>query len=412
MTSTITCPYPVGTSLDEREQMTSLPIGAVIKERNGSNRWQVTAPGVFNRLRGGELLNTVYREYDFSLGYNEIESLPDGCVIQPPPLPTLKQFQWGFRQGSLFGAYSNSIRREYAEAVLTRLHIGPDAFEVGPQVLIKDPPTVTELPPGTVLFTGQPDFPASFGVFTVSKSREVVPVLGKIKTHGNYPLVIEQIPGGPTEPPDWWQAVGTEEDTEQIAEFKARAWRLGGAAKKRHSWCSTYESVMQGLGVTAESLRGVKSNGYGVGDRISTRAHIAALPVGSVIKWTHEEHSDWFCYYVRTADATNECMTRRAFGYRGDGVRLGQQASGTLMAIGLDGVGEFTDPLRVSLTIEPHFGGVLPAGTQFRFYENHAEQTYEWNADGRVFALGDNHPYRLRDYGANDTLYISKVVPS
>lgn len=175
----------------------------------------------------------------------------DGAEIislAPKQHETINQYKQRFRTVAIGGAYRHSIRVDDVERVLTKLEV--PQFEVCPGMVVASYDRSLVIPDGSLLRVGSDAAWSHMGLY-VRKDHAFNHVMG---WGGEwYDGVLIEVPGV-TEPAEWLAEPWDESMEEQIVEFRRRAWQFGGEAKRSHSWCSSYESVMTFAGITPMSL--------------------------------------------------------------------------------------------------------------------------------------------------------------
>ena len=299
----------VGEPIVTYEQMNEMPVGTVICEANNEDRaWRKMEDGFWHGIEG---TGGRHSPSSFSMdGYNKVREWP-GEAPPPPPPETLVQYQWKFRENALSGAHENGVSISATMEGLKMLGVS-EPFPLGPGVRIKTLDVSLGLPENTVVGKAacNPDHDRySLWVWRTGNWRALLGRSGLDRD-----VVIVEMPGV-TETPSWWTEVGDEDSAQQIAEFKAKCWRIGSRIKSQQSWCATYESVIARVGVTARSITASAHSGFGVGEVVGQR-NVARLPVNSLLLWTHALGS--WAIYRRDDSMDNQTKTRRIFGHRAE----------------------------------------------------------------------------------------------
>lgn len=278
-----------------------LPTGTVIAD--ATNTWTKLADGRWQQVGNGSR----WRATDFSMaGVNTIRSFPSGMDTFDAPMETVERVKWKFRVGALANAQSHGVAIRQVEEALAAMGAGPSDLPLGRGVRISDQQTKDSLPEGSVMYSGTPAQPSGFAVFA-KKGGQWVHVLGE-QTWMDNEATIESV-GRNRDRPEWLDREGDESDAQAIREFKAAAWRIGYQLKRSNSWCGTYEDIVHRLGVHESDLRAVRNAGMRADERI-TAEQAAALPVGSLLYWYHQDDSNRFALFERVAGATNQAGTR------------------------------------------------------------------------------------------------------
>jgi hypothetical protein len=315
----------VGDLIYTYDQMDEMPVGTVICETNNEGRaWEKRDDGFWHSTTG----TGTHTPQSFSMdGYNKVLTTP-GEAPPPPPPETLMQYQWKFRENAISGASENGVSMTATMEGLKMLGVS-EPFPLGPGVKIKALDTDLGIPENTV--AGKVNCTPDHDRYTlwVWRSGNWRPLFGRSGLDRD--IVIVEMPGV-TETPAWWTEVGNEETEQQVADFKAHAWRIGKRIKQSQSWCSTYEHVVARVGVTASSVRASTAGGFAVGETIGQR-DASRLPVGSLLLYTHELGS--WAIYRREDPVDNMTRTRRMYGHRAENMpALGHyQALMTVLAM-------------------------------------------------------------------------------
>ena len=240
--------------LMSREDLDFMPVGAVVVCPQG-RRWVKRHPisQGWRREEQGDGRGTS----QLSVDYNHLVSIPDAEEAGPE---TLAQFKRRFATHVITGARNARVSLGPVYEALAKLGV-----EAGGRAVVGHPVNrSTPVPDGTVAVYGDPSHP-DFSVFTYNQG-QWRGVLGKY-THiddvGSATVVTvgKSVDAEDPEPTDHEDAL--------IAEFKAKVWAEGWAVKQRVGWCSTFETVMAGIGITGGAV-GPDLSGYpscGPGDR-------------------------------------------------------------------------------------------------------------------------------------------------
>lgn len=296
----------VGTVLRSPGDFDRLPIGTVITPNNNVNQEYV------KRVDGWYYDDRHYPVSDFSMGYNTVKSIPRGKSVT---WESLAQWQYRFRDNAFVAAESAGVSPSTVVEAMNELGIGDDYFPLGRGVMIGSQHDKERLPVGAQIAVGQPQTITAFGLFVKSRNGWVH-LLGDVnRPDGHRTLVVS----GPEAA--WAVTPGTEAEQQELANFKARAWRVGWRVKLAHRWCESYEQYMGRIGLTEDALQGTTHGGIAVGERVGT-ALANVLPAGSVLRWQHNTDPQTWTWYIRDDDATNRSRTRALFGHRRDGAPL------------------------------------------------------------------------------------------
>ncbi len=339
----------VGAPLNTARDFDRLPVGAVIgPPRSRDETYEKRPDGWWSNL---------YGQYtslaDFTMdGHNVVLSLPKGVKVWE----SLMQWQFRYRDNAYMSADSAGVSRRTVADALNELGIGDDYFPLGKGVRVGNEYDKGRLPVGTMGQRGEPEHINDFGLFV--KNRDGwLQILGDCNGHQNHRLLV--LTGDEVE---WATKPGTEADQPLLANFKARAWRVGWKVKKRNRWCESYETYMARAGLTEDALTEAVHEGIRVGERVNAE-QARTLPVGSILRWSSRVNPETtFSWYVRTDATSNAAGTRAIFGRRRDGGALRNSASvmevvhianeDALMDVRVENINDLQD--------------ILPIGTRLR----------------------------------------------
>lgn len=314
----------VGDTITSVMDLAALPIGTVIgpQSDSGGERYRKSDPTHFTRVREyGTNRPLDFTNFDLN-GYNAVISYPEGYVPAERVPESVQEYKWRFREYMLNARDRHGVSNS---AVLTGLRLlGCDdaVMPLGAGLPIFAHRDVNRLVPGSLVYTGDPNVVDSFQVWQKTDTGS-----GWLLLLGDNPRA-ERSPdpanqgivtiaagsdGNPVtyDPPAWLASV-TDED---IDTFKAKAWMVGMKTKAQEQWCPTAEAVLAGMGVTIDSLRAHKVNGFGRGDTV-TPTQAFHLPVGTVFSYTTDRKK---VLYQRVEDAPVRYGTRRVMAWRIDG---------------------------------------------------------------------------------------------
>lgn len=158
---------------------------------------------------------------------------------------TLEQFQWQFRDTSLWAvdAHSPAGGLPAVMRVLEALNIYDLPFGEG--VSFRNNYDMRNLRTGTVVTQGDPTDIGRYRVYRMFDGRPQL-LLGRQRTGHSLFTVHE---GSGLARPAWLDVEPDPEEPVRINSWKQVAWKAGFAAKERHDWCPTFERVMEGLGI-------------------------------------------------------------------------------------------------------------------------------------------------------------------
>jgi hypothetical protein len=355
----------VGDRINEVAQLDDLPVGSVMGERNGSRQYEKQADGFWHDTVHGQ----AYRSTQFSMGYNQIMSLPDGWTTVPKPPLSVEQFAWRYRDGALQQALDHGVSVPAVEEALAKMGAGRKDFPIGPGVRLRNKVDMENLPEDTIVYVGSPETPSNLGVW-VKRNGRWVHILGE-RAQLSTPFTIDTFNGDRT-PVDWVAKKGTEADDEAIRLFKARAWQVGYKLKRSQGWCSTYESIVNSLGVTQNDLNNVTYEGYHVGDHVDPE-EARMLPHGSLLRWQSANYENRFALYLRVRGQDNRAGTRRVGHFKDRMEVVFINAGGADMLYRIQSPAEFA---------------LFPPGTRFQY--NDGDSYYIVCNDGRVTSFYDN----------------------
>jgi len=392
-----------GDPVNTMEEFDHLPSGAVIAETNGQTRFVKAGDNLWTTLTSE--METTVPERGIWLahnlnggGYYTVEAIPVGK--KKIPAETLARYQWRFRMHALRAALENGVGMQRVHSALAELGVTLDSPDhpAGPGIRVCR--EEENLPEGVLVFHGSPDHPARLAVWVRERGtwRHVFgggTGLDQIMTVATWP--------GVDEAPAWLTAEGGAWDKEQIAVFKARAFRVGDKLRRGSSWCGTYDAIMERIGVTANAVseaRRFTASGFAVGD-VVTQAEAAQCPVGTVFGWIDPNTVGRFAVFQRIDEQANPSQTRRVWGSQMDGTPLGNYRSGMRILM-LPATAEYPHAddwsfrLGQSRDWMPH----LPVGSIFRL----GDSLTFWHVttDG---SLSQTHarPTRLRRTGPHST---------
>lgn len=295
----------VGDPVRNTDDLDGLPPGS--KFGDGNHTFERGADGIWT-------YNAYSRYYspDISIRSTyKVQYLPDGYVYQPRPALTVERYMWDFRDRALQAAIHHGISYDAAKRTLNQMGTGPDRLPVGPGVQIRCSYERDHLlPHEAVIYHGNPMQPDSLGVFRRDGRYWRHLFGGNQQLNDRVPVIVHSF-NGSTTPVDWWTREATEKDEEAIEEFQVVAWELGWQLKRNMSWCSTYEHVMRGLGITSAVTRRRRAGNVRVGHTVAPEV-AKRLPVGSVLEWRDE---NTVAYFLRTESATNAAGTVRIGGH-------------------------------------------------------------------------------------------------
>lgn len=153
---------------------------------------------------------------------------------------TLAQFQWQFRDMSLWaGEYHSPAGGVHAVVGVLRT-LGVFDMEIGPGVSVRNNYDLSRLVDGTILYHGAVTDPRRYAVVAWRKRQGMIRLLGNGRA--DPPWTIDVMPDH--ERPAWLDVPPAEDETERIMQFKKEAWRVGYEEKVRRGWCGTFEQVM------------------------------------------------------------------------------------------------------------------------------------------------------------------------
>ena len=351
-----------GQPITTHEQMEELPVGSVICETGRQqNAWEKRDDGLWYGINGRNGSGP-YTPPAFSMeGYNSVFSRP-GEPPPPPPQETLLQFMWKFRENAISGAHENSVSMEATMKGMRLLGLDRE-WELGPGVRFKVLDNQLAIPDGVVIANVNHNDPKHQHYTLFARRRSQWHTLLGRSGLGRDGVVVEW--PGVSETPAWWTEVGDEEAGQEVARFKARAWRIGQQIKSEQSWCGTYEHVIARVGVTRASVReALGAGGYDVGDRISQN-HAAAMPEGTLFIYRSDTWTNHWAVYQRDNSADNMTRTRRIAGHKAEnGSALGHYQS-TMIVLSIPV--EETTPWTIDQGHVQPMLELLPVGVVFTY---------------------------------------------
>jgi hypothetical protein len=336
----------VGTVLRSPSEFDRVPIGTVITPTNGSRQEFV------KKTDGWYLGDRLFQVNDFSMGYNLIKSMPKGSKVT---WESLAQWQWRYRDNCYLSAENAGVSTAVVTGVMDELGITDDQFPLGRGVLLSNSRDRERLAIGAQVKVGNPETVSGFGLFVKSPTGWTH-LLGDVNRPDGHRVLV--ITGDEVE---WATTPGTEAEQVDLANFKARAWRVGWKVKLSHRWCESYEQYMGRIGLTEDVLRDVVNGGLSIGEK-TTPPGAAALPAGSLLRWHHRSTPDTFTWYIRDDTMNNESRTRAIFGHRADGGVL--RNSGSTMEV--MHIANDEEVMNVEVDNLDAIFQYLPAGTRLR----------------------------------------------
>jgi len=292
----------VGTRLDSVADFDRLPIGTMIGPPGTSEVYTKTPD---HRWMGQD--GDVLGPQDFTMGYNVVQSLPKN----PPTWESLAQWQFRYRDNALTAAEQAGVSTRTVLDAMRELGIDDTYFPLGRGVRVANAHDKDRLPVGSLVARGEPEDVSTFGLF-VKAQRGWQHILGDYNSNDG---PVEVVSGDPVE---WATAPGSEAEQAAIADFKARAWRVGWKVKVANRWCESYETYMGRVGLTDEVLQHATFAGITTNEHIA-QAMASRLPEGSLLRWHHRTEPGTFTWYIRDDHTTNVSRTRALFGHRPDG---------------------------------------------------------------------------------------------
>lgn len=338
----------VGMPLNTVAEFDLLPVGTTIGPKDGSTFVKHADGGWYNENGAGP-----YNiGEDFSLaGYNKVKSLPSTT----PFYESLMQWQFRYRDNCFRSADAAGVSRRTVLDAMAELGIGDDYFPLGRGVRLGNEYDKERLPQGTLLQRGEPDNLDSYGLF-VKRPSGWLHLLGNVRDHANHSALI--VNGDPVE---WANRPGTEAEQEALANFKAKAWRVGWKVKLSHRWCESYESYMGRIGLTEDALRGATYAGISTGEWVAPEL-VSGLPAGSVLRWVSRVNPASFTWYIRDDDMNNAARTRALFGHRADGTAP-RNSAGRMQVMW---IANEDGPMDLAIDNLADIWNHLPAGTLIR----------------------------------------------
>jgi len=279
-------------------------------QRMARDQWNVNWYGMLDMTSENTWTQQVFNLYEI-----RVHSLPD------LPGETVAQFAARMRDLCLTGA--QRAGEQFTRSAIDILAKMGSEFQPSVGLRIINTTDRDTLPPGTLVYQGNPEQPANFGVFK-RDGRAWVPVFGTRRTLDQWQaLVIDRLPDA-DEPADWMVAAGTAADEAEIASLRAQAWKLGFKEKTNRGWCDEFERIMLRSGITKDSIA-----------VYLTPDQVAALPVGTLI-YAKNTDGTWGLL-KRTETARNRAGTRRVLGnmhgHMSDRMQKWSDADGVLMAV-------------------------------------------------------------------------------
>ncbi len=380
------------------DEMDMCPVGTVMT--SGGRNYTKDHDGMW--VREGHP-SYRYGVGDFG-GVSNLVSMPNGQTSLNITPPSLKKYQWKFREHALRAAVDNGVSYSASRHTIERMGVKAEDFPIGAGVIVKNPETMTGLPEGTIVFTGNPETPMTgYGVWQRQRGTWVRLLGG----NDSYPerqraIVVHSINGDRTVP-EWWGTPGTEEDVAEINKFKAVAWRHGWTLKREQSWCGTYESIMAQFGLTA-AVTQVSAGGLLVGQHVSPD-QAKSLPVGTLLSWVSTNGTAERALYVRTTGADNVAGTVRVGGENERSAR-NYRSSMTIVAIPSS---DFRN--RPAMLPSSEWWRFIPVGTIFCPIDDPSEYRIfpEGRAGTRQDSITERGRWSLNDFDRNRMLIITHL---
>ena len=174
----------VGERLPANVYLRGIPKGTEIRDprsgyvltRRGNGRWRVNGGGA------------TWADSDVDPRHYEVQSLPDDAREAVVKTPTVQQVKWEFRTGALKAAHDHGVSVAEVERSLTKMGCGRQDFDqsmIGPGVLIGDPQARDALPPGSVIYSGDPELINSLSVFVKNVNGRWTNLIGERGTMEN-----------------------------------------------------------------------------------------------------------------------------------------------------------------------------------------------------------------------------------
>lgn len=390
----------IGDRITATYQMDGLPVGSRI--RDSSSSYTKISMGSWQRDPGGQ----TYRTAQFTGGTYTVDLLPEGFVPCDKPQETIESYMFRIRDRALAAANSNGVSYEASADTLHAAGVPRGSIPMGHGVEMQDRREVERLPAGTVVWCGDPMDLQNFGVFRkINAGNSWEQILGGARSM-QAEVTIHTYEGSMT-PPEWLTRPGTEEDAEKIRQFKAVLWQRGWELKRQQSWCSTYESVMRGLGITQQAVREARTGSALVGTRVAPDG-AAAQPIGTVFRWDAESGGEW-AMFVRVEGTQNIAGTRKIAGSPNSGNR-NYHSSMQIVALAPENGRNSVDGLAQIPFQDLDWLQYLLPGSLFNTSQG-ASARYVACRDGRLApfrvsgAIPDVGQYSSRDFSTYETLH-------
>jgi len=242
----------------------------------------------------------------FGTGY-VVVSYPVGVVIERE---CATEYKWRFRNTTLRAAHSHSVSVSAVVQALNEMGAGMADLPLTVGRRLTNHEDIDALPDGSLVKTGEPENPGSFGLFKI-RDESSYHVMGAQRTLRRQGAVIAELPADYTPPV-------VDEGEAALNAFKVRAYVIGLKVKGAQDWCGTYENIVAPLGISPEAIRPLVTGHELLGSKVNPEG-AAAMPLGTILSWQNENHTacSWF---VRVEQAGNKAGTRRIFAHAAEGV--------------------------------------------------------------------------------------------
>jgi hypothetical protein len=315
--------------------------------------------------------------------------------------------QWEYANGAYRAASHHGVGTQVVREALQEMGLTNLSAEIGTGVRVSDTELWRNLPDGSIVYSGSPQQPQRLSVQAKVKGRWVH-MLGDQPAPGEE-VMVEAV-GGVRKRPAWLDQEGTDTDVREIAKFRATAYRVGYRVKRAHGWCSTYDHVVSGLGITAQIAREAEAP-----ESMGLRVHAEAarlLPVGSLLWWRNRHHPDQYALFERVDTMTNQAATRRVFASAA--VPDNEQYKRHMLVVATaTNNREVAWPLPENLA--QAIWNLLPTGSRF-MYRQGGENQYVICADKQAIEWrGGNHPipergqWQFANFGDDPQLVVTAI---
>jgi hypothetical protein len=318
---------------------------------------------------------------------------------------TLQQEQWFYTDRMAHACEHHGVGLDVLWSHLDTIDLTRP--EPAPGLLVRSEHYRQHLPVESLVEYGNPDQFNSFGVFKRDRGTWT-PILGgliRIPERGGDGLIMQV--GTDATIPEWVSAKADPAMRDEVAAWRARAYRAAKRVQSNHGWCETFDSILQKqVAMTSRTLSVTRTAGYSVGDPITNPSDVAAMPEGTILRMTSSS-DEQAAFYMRVAEPhRNAAHTVRIMGWGGGAV--GQYARNMTLVSVPDGTEDgyhwHTGGMELGVggsIFSDQVWENLPVGTvflynlaQFIIHTDHLAETYTSRSD-----ITRRGRYTPRDFG-------------